>query len=242
MKMFRQMVEKRTYEMKCEKGYFILEVDDIDEIVCNSHTGETSKLHYSLHYRTDKRSGITTFLIGGWIPVSKTEKEFIEEELDFILYTDYFDDMIENHKKDMDLLEEEFEKEFFGKEVEVEEKTDTKKSLYDDLHITFHGNTLEDGFGLSCEFTLHSPIKPMIKATDLMHYADSDFKVSEGFVEFDYARIEQDEDTEEIVIWIFEPSMDCGGEFLHQVKMLNYNPTELQEEIIKRWKEYSEKR
>ena len=118
--MFRQMVEKRTYEMKCEKGYFILEIDDIDETVCNSHTGETSKLHYGLHYRTDKRSGMTTFLIGGWIPVSKTEKEFVEEELDFILYTDYFDDMIENHKKDMDLLEDMFWEEFDNKKEDEE--------------------------------------------------------------------------------------------------------------------------
>lgn len=109
--MFRQITERRIYEMRCEKGYFILEINDVEETVCNTRTGETSKLHYELHYRIDKRYGITTFLTGGWIPKSETEKEFIERELDFILFSDYYDDMIEIHKKDMQLLEEEFEKE-----------------------------------------------------------------------------------------------------------------------------------
>lgn len=109
--MFRQITERRIYEMRCEKGYFILEINDVEETVCNTSTGETSKLYYELHYRIDKRYGITTFLTGGLIPKSETEKEFIERELDFILFSDYYDDMIEIHKKYIQLLEEEFEKE-----------------------------------------------------------------------------------------------------------------------------------
>ena len=110
--MFRQMTEKRTYEMKCEKGYFILEVSDVDETVCNTRTGESSTLYYEVHYRIDKGCGTTTFFIGGWIPKSETEKEFIEKEVDFILFSDYYNDMIDRHKKDMQLLEEAFEQKF----------------------------------------------------------------------------------------------------------------------------------
>lgn len=159
-----------------------------------------------------KYNNIEDALIG-WLPTMEEQQEGLEEEVDM-----------------------------WSKEIsyvkKMKKEIDTKKFLYDNLDLKFYGNTYDDGFGLSCEFKLVTPIKPMIKSVDLMHYMDSNNIVSEGYVEFTEGRVEMDEDTEEIKIWIFEPSMSCGGVFLHETKMINYNPLELQEEIIKRWNEY----
>ena len=124
--MFRLMNEKRSYEMKCEKGYFILEIEDIEETVCNTDTGMTSKMSYELHYRVSKNCGVTTYLIGGYIPVTQSEKDFIEEELDFILESDYFVPMIEYHKRELEILKQRFDEEFFNDEEKDQQKKDDK--------------------------------------------------------------------------------------------------------------------
>ncbi|MFR2314889.1 hypothetical protein [Terrisporobacter sp.] len=109
--MFKTL-NKRVYEMECKKGFFILEVKDIEETLYNPYTGETSKLKYELHYRESEDSGFTTFLQGGYIEKEKTEEKFVEEEYDFIVNTDFYDDSIAGHKRDLMILEEQFSKDF----------------------------------------------------------------------------------------------------------------------------------
>lgn len=126
-----KLMSRRTYEMKCEKGYFMLHIEDIEETFVN---GENSTLKYEVEYKMSKNHGMTTFLIGGWIPVSKTEKEFVEEELDFILYSDYYDGMIESHIEEMDVLEERSVEEF----RKMQNKKEGLKIIKDWLELMEH--------------------------------------------------------------------------------------------------------
>lgn len=122
---------------------------------------------------------------------------------------------------------------------EIKKKIEFKEFLYNNLSIDFYENTTDDGFGLSCEFAIKGYIKPLIHLGEKEHYFDKDEMVTDIYTEFNWGRIEKDVDTEEIKVWIFEPSLDGGGVFLHETNTLHYNSKELEQEIIKRWKEFS---
>lgn len=118
---------------------------------------------------------------------------------------------------------------------DLKKKIEMKKFLYDNLDISFSLDNYEKNLGVMCEFTIHTPIKPMMKVKRLKHYMDENKEVSNAYVEIFKGRIERDFDVDYINVWIFEPSMERGGEFLHNANILNYDVEELEEEIIKRW-------
>lgn len=116
------------------------------------------------------------------------------------------------------------------------EVLNAKRFLHDNLSIKFLGNEYDTGFGTSCEFKIDSQIKPMLQVEKRKHYMDDNNECTDAYVEMSEGRIEKDEDTGEISIWIFEPTVKNGGEFLHEVdNMLHYDKQELQDEIIRRW-------
>ena len=119
---------------------------------------------------------------------------------------------------------------------ELKANREIQKFLYDNLIINFAGNEYDLGFGTSCDFYIHSPIKPMFKVGTKTHHLDVGNECTDVYVEMYDGRVEKNEETGEILIWIFEPSINGGGKFLHLIKdMLHYHPMELQDEIIKRW-------
>lgn len=108
--MFKKVTNTRTYEMSCEKGFFIIEMVDIEETICNARTGETSNLLCRVHYRDTENSGLTTFLIGTYVHKDVTEEEELMNYYDMIVNTDFFDGSIQGHLRDLELLEEQFVK------------------------------------------------------------------------------------------------------------------------------------
>ena len=148
----------------------------------------------------------------GWLPTMEEQQDGADE--------------------DVDMWSKEIE---YVKELKA--NREIQKFLYDNLTISFYGNDYDLGFGTSCEFEITSPLKPLFYVGQRGHYADKDEKCTDSYVELTSGRIEMDEETGKTVVWIFEPTIDCGGEFLHQVKTLHYDNMELQREIIKRWNE-----
>lgn len=123
-----------------------------------------------------------------------------------------------------------------NKDLDRREVLNDKKFLNDCLSIKFLGNEYDLGFGTSCEFNIDSKIKPMLKVEEREHHDDPNFGGTDAYVEMTEGRIEKNEETGEIVIWIFEPTMNNGGKFLHEIdKVLHYDKQELQDEIVKRW-------
>lgn len=95
----------RVYEIECKKGYFRIEIEDIEEEEVN---GSISNRIGRLYYRDDVNCGITDYFEGNYIPKDQNEEEFVRNEYDYIMNTDYYDNLIYAYKKDMQRREEQF--------------------------------------------------------------------------------------------------------------------------------------
>lgn len=86
--MFERVKNKEIFEFECEKGFFIAEISYIEE-----------EILYELFYKSSADSCITLFLIGTNIAENMPVDVFLENEVDTILNSDYYDNCIEEYSQ-----------------------------------------------------------------------------------------------------------------------------------------------
>ena len=96
---------KRIYELDCEKGFFIVEMEDIEETVCNTRTGATSTLLCNIYYRASKDCTLTSFFMGSYVEKGITEQEELESTYDLIVNTNFFWEELNHYYKELNYLD-----------------------------------------------------------------------------------------------------------------------------------------
>ena len=116
--------------------------------------------------------------------------------------------------------------------------------LYEHLKIRFMDEKIvgeiksfKDLYETDWEFNLEGVVLPMMFIKKIGHYNDDEELVADAYVDVEWARVEVSENGS-INVWIFEPSKDCGGEFLRDAEIKHYDKNELEKEIIKQWKKH----